>query len=349
MPEPPRYPFLASERELEQNLESFADSVSASLESAFMALPRGSGFVEYPRFQNAYEVLKRATNSFLNFTPDSVLAALREDGMALIVVRTILGLSPSELAHLASKHSNLRIDQGFARGLDRLVRVDPGAIAYAQESKLKKVNALVELACHLLQRPLPPVPPTMIHRLDKADTRDGLVSVRHFAKMGSPYAMLLYERFLGRPFASHRDAVSELIGDMMEAAVESKLHAAGISFRKTKRAEQIDGFDQAPDFIVPDEWNPCVVIEAKLAEDDGTARDKVTRIQHLAELSQRRAAAGQKPFEVVACIDGRGFGVRRSDLRKLLLATRGKVFTLATLDHLIPHTRLQKFATDFPQ
>jgi hypothetical protein len=51
-----------------------------------------------------------------------------------------------------------------------------------------------------------------------------------------------------------------------------------MSYRKTKRAERITGFDQAPDFIIPDEFNPAVVIEAKLTEDDGTARDKVTRV-----------------------------------------------------------------------
>ena len=60
---------------------------------------------------------------------------------------------------------------------------------------------------------------------------------------------------------------------------------AGISFRKTKRAERLTGFDQAPDFIVPDEFNPNIVIEAKITEDDGTARDKVTRVQHLGTLS----------------------------------------------------------------
>ncbi len=51
--------------------------------------------------------------------------------------------------------------------------------------------------------------------------------------------MLLYERFLGRPFASHRDSVSEIIGDSLESAIEEILDKAGISFRKTKRAERI--------------------------------------------------------------------------------------------------------------
>src|SRR5438046_5425395 len=138
------------------------------------------------------------------------------------------------------------------------------------------------------------------------------------AGIGVPYAMLLYERFLGRPFAGHRDSISELIGDSMENVIESVLSEAGISYRKTKRAERIPGFDQAPDFIVPSEFNPHVVIEAKITEDDGTARDKITRIQHLSELSLAGQPPGQPRFEVIACIGGRGFKVRREDMKKLL-------------------------------
>ncbi len=93
--------------------------------------------------------------------------------------------------------------------------------------------------------------------------------------------MLPYERFLGRPFAGHRDSVSDLIGDNLESAIEEMLAKDGISFRKTRRAERLAGFDQAPDFIIPDEFSPRVIIEAKITEDDGTARDKVTRILRL--------------------------------------------------------------------
>jgi len=125
--------------------------------------------------------------------------------------------------------------------------------------------------------------------------------------------------------SSDRDSVSELVGDVLESAIEDVLSKAGISYRKTKRAEKIAGFDQTPDFIIPSEFNPQVVIEAKLTEDDGTARDKVTRVQHLAELSVQSASKGREAFEVIACIGGRGFGVRRADMRKLLIATRGKV------------------------
>ena len=165
-------------------------------------------------------------------------------------------------------------------------------------------------------------------------------------EIGGPYAMLLYEKFLGRPFAGHRDAVSELVGDVLEIAIEAVLTRSGVSCRKTKRAERVRGFDQAPDFIVPDEFNPQVVIEAKITEDDGTARDKVTRVQHLAALSQKGVAKKARPrFEVIACIGGRGFKVRREDMKKLLLATHGKVFAVEHLNRLVECTRLREFVT----
>lgn len=105
------------------------------------------------------------------------------------------------------------------------------------------------------------------------------------------------------------------------------------------------GFDQTPDLIVPSEFNPQVIIEAKLTEDDGTARDKVTRVQHLGALSMLGQSSGQPKFEVIACIAGRGFGVRREDMKKLLLATCGKVFTLQNLSSLVDCTRLKEFRT----
>lgn len=135
------------------------------------------------------------------------------------------------------------------------------------------------------------------------------------------------------------------LGDSLESAIEEVLTGAGISFRKTKRAERIEGFDQAPDFIIPSEFNPQVVIEAKITEDDGTARDKVTRIQHLGELSLAGRSQDNPKYEVVACIGGRGFGVRREDMKKMILSTRGKVFTLKTLDRLVENTRLIEFRT----
>jgi hypothetical protein len=81
------------------------------------------------------------------------------------------------------------------------------------------------------------------------------------------------------------------------------------------------------------------VIEAKLAEDDGTARDKVSRVQNLRRL---RESAGLS-YDVIACVAGRGFKVRREDMRRLLQATEGKVFTLSSMHLLIEHTRIREY------
>ncbi|MGO8672974.1 MAG: hypothetical protein ACLQVD_16645 [Capsulimonadaceae bacterium] len=132
----------------------------------------------------------------------------------------------------------------------------------------------------------------------------------------------------------------------MELAIENELVKAGVVYRKTRRAERVVGFAQAPDFIVPDEWRPAVVMEAKITEDDGTARDKVTRIIRLCTLAAERKAAGEPGFQVVACIDGRGFGVRRQDMRQLIEYTEGKVFTLSTISQIVECTDLARFKAE---
>lgn len=338
-----KYPFEASLEELQAELDTYVGVVFSCLESEFMVIPKGRGFIEYPVFATAYEALKQATKGFIALEPDIILETVQEVPLALIVLRTILGFTPPEWAYITSQRTGIEISQGFSRTLDRQIRMAPLTPIKFSPLMQQRVIAMLETACQLFQEGAPQVEADKIHRLDKADTGSGVVGIRNLADIGVPYAMLLYERFLGRPFAGHRDSVSELIGNVLENAIEEILVRAGISYRKTKRAEKIPGFDQAPDFIIPDEFNPRVVIEAKITEDDGTARDKVTRVQHLGDLSVERQASGKQGFEVIACIAGRGFGVRKEDMKKLLLATRGKVFTLNTFDRLLDCTRLQEF------
>lgn len=342
---PSSFPFEATPEELIVRADTFVDGVFASLESSFLVMPRGHGFVPYSDFENGYETLKQATSGFSVLDGPNILATAVRTPIVLIVVRAMLGFTPSEWAYVAGQNSGLEITQGFARTLDRRIRLNPTSALRLSAAVEPRVRALVEVACKMLRDGAPTTPPELLHRLDKADTRGGLSAARDLSGMGVPYAMLLYERFLGRPFAGHRDSVSELIGDVLELAIETELSNAGISFRKTRRAERIPGFDQAPDFIIPSEFNPQVVIEAKITEDDGTARDKVTRVQHLASLSATGGSTLPAGFEVVACIGGRGFKQRREDMKKMLIATKGKVFTVKTLTKLIEYTRLKEFRT----
>lgn len=338
-----KYPFEVPFSELEANPDTYISAVFSCLESEFLIMPKGEGFIDYPIFERGYESLKQATKGFQNIDAWFVTKAAFQNPMILIILRTMLGFTPPEWAYVTTQRTGVVVSQGFVRTLDRSIRMSPFTALSSSRVARQRVEALVETACELLNLPVPEVGQDKIHRLDKADTNAGPTTIRALSDMGVPYAMLLYERFLGRPFAGHRDSVSELIGDSLESAIEDVLTNAGISYRKTKRAERIIGFDQAPDFIIPSEFNPQVVIEAKITEDDGTARDKVTRIQHLSSLSMIGKHENFPKFEVIACVGGRGFGVRREDMKKLLIATQGKVFTLKTIGSLVEFTRLREF------
>lgn len=356
-----RRPFESPPEYLRDHLEELVDATFADLGSEFLLLPQGEGFIKYTDFRDAYEVLKRHTHGFSDFSKARIYDALRENSRVLGVVRAMLGMTPPEWADLARAELGSDVTQGAARSLDRRCRSSSGFIrqvearhlARVQRStnevpepvSLSRIDSLLEVAVRFITNGAPDGIEGVIHRLDKFDTAEGLASAEYAARHDAPYAVLLYERFLGRPFAGHRDAVSGIIGEVMENAIEEKLRAAGISYRKTKRAERIPGFGQAPDFCVPDEVEPAVVIEAKITSDDGTARDKVTRIKNLVTQRDTHLAAGKARYEVVACIDGRGFRVRREDMRQLLLKLDGKVFTTATLDRLVTETNLRDFVS----
>ena len=339
------FPFEVTPDKILQNPDAYVDAVFSCLESEFLVMPKGAGFIEYPVFECGYEALKTATANFSEFDPDMIFPIVVSEPIAIVVLRTMLGFTPPEWGYITTQKTGITVTQGFIRSLDRKVRMAPEEELNTNGVTKERLEAMIETACVLLSSGVPEVSDEQVHRLDKVDTRSGIQSVRHIAGMGVPYGMLLYERLLGRPFAGHRDSVSDLIGDSLESAIEDVLTRAGVSFRKTKRAERIEGFDQTPDFIIPSEFNPQIIIEAKITEDDGTARDKATRIQHLGELSFADHSKDNPKYEVVACIGGRGFGVRREDMKKMLLATRGKVFTAKTLDRLVECTRIKEFQT----
>ena len=324
------------------SFDPFVDEVFAELKSTFLEMPRGEGFIEYATFEKGYQVLKRSTGDFDHVTPGSVATAVAEAPIAFIVFRTILGFTPPEWAYITTENTGVEVDQGAARAIDRNIRLQP-LTPRALGSTLtdQRIHAMIEAGVKTLLAGAETGVPSLLHRLDKADTKEGMKGIQAVADLGVPYAVLLYERFLGRPFASHRDSVSELVGEVVESAIKDVLTRAKVSFRETKRAERIAGFDQAPDFMIPDEFAPVALIEAKLSEDDGTARDKVSRVQRLRTL---RDEAGHT-YDVIACIAGRGFKVRREDMRRLLQATDGKVFTLATMNLLIDKTRIREYRT----
>jgi len=56
-----KYPFEAPLHDLKAVLDSFVDALVSTLESEFLVVPKGVGFVEYSSFESAFQELKRAT------------------------------------------------------------------------------------------------------------------------------------------------------------------------------------------------------------------------------------------------------------------------------------------------
>ena len=205
------HPFEIAAGDLDARLDELVDATFRDLQSQFLVVPRGPGFIEFADFQQAYETLKGKTRGFTEFTIECIWRALVTDALVLVVVRTILGFSPPEWADVAGSQTGTVIPQGAARSLDRRVRREREMFSGSgsgQTVTARRARTLLEVAALLLTDGAPRQPPGMIHRLAKADTAEGLSSLQNAATLHIPYAMLLYERYLGRPYASHRDSVS---------------------------------------------------------------------------------------------------------------------------------------------
>lgn len=328
-----------------------AECILGTLQSYFVDMPRGENFLAGADFRRSFENFRDVTSGGADLSPSTILAAIRNDSRVWVVVRAIAGVTPPEAAALAMEAAaeegrQLSITAEMARAVDSRCRrgepvllEDPTGGTKADRGASEALSAMATHLPGVIARGPGKVAANRVHRLDKIDTRNGEKSLRKaLAEEGEMYSELLYERILGRPFATHRDAVSDLVGDVLENRIMEVLAAHGISARQTGKREPVVTFEQAPDIVAPyagsiDDVE--VAIEAKLAEDDGTARDKVARVKSLRENEDRRAARGEKRRLVVAVLDGRGFGVRAPDLRRLLAACDGHVYAAAELEKLV--------------
>jgi hypothetical protein len=320
-----------------------ATAVLGSLQSFFLTMPRGSSFCEREDFERGYDAFRRATRDGEDLSGEALLSAIAEEPRAWLVLRCILGMSPGEAAYLAvetaaANGETLAVDQTPMRELDARAKrgeqliFDVRANRKNQRDGDELLRRLIPLLGQVLAEEHVAPEDGKVHRLDKVDTAEGQISLLRAFREGVSYSELLYERMLGRPYASHRDSVSRIVGDLIENAIRDLLDEYEIDGAMAKAREKVEGFEQAPDCRVPS-VKPKVIIEAKLTEDDGTARDKVARVQTLRAYEDAKSEAERA--EIVAVVDGRGFGHRMADLRRLMEATDGHVYTLEELPLLV--------------
>ena len=112
-------PFELQQKELETHIEEMVTATISDLSSEFLLMPTGVGFVRYPDFQSAYEVLKRNTEGFQSLSLETIRGAPQENSLVLGVLRSILGMTAPEWAELARVELGSDITQGAARNIDK--------------------------------------------------------------------------------------------------------------------------------------------------------------------------------------------------------------------------------------
>jgi len=152
------FPFEVSFEQVQSDLDAYVDAVFGSLRSEFLTLPKGDGFIEYPVFEQGYEMLKRATGGFRDLSPEPVIEAVYRMPIAPVVLRSMLGFTPPEWAYVTTQRLDIEIPQGASRTLDRTVRLNPTKPLPKRGGVTdQRIQALVMTACQLLAECTPEI------------------------------------------------------------------------------------------------------------------------------------------------------------------------------------------------
>jgi hypothetical protein len=323
--------FALPAAEREAALKLIRPTYESRLTPQFHAVPWGASLHEREAFRAAYESARRLTDGFNKTTEAELLAALEAEPTTLIVFRLILGYTTAELVSALEL-----VEVATSKTVIEAIEKGQGAMSDARHELLagiaKAVTGVIKRELFALDESLPEE--DFRSRLDKIDTREGWASVQRAASGGIDYGDLLYERYVDGPWLAVRAAYSEKKGRLIEDAVAKVLTDAKIAFDQNPEKLVSSGLlPSKPDFVLPNVEAPEVTLEAKGADDGGTARDKAARI---AAVASRATEHGWTPLAV---IDGNGWK-RRDALVQTLEATHGLTFSLENVKLILDVPRV---------
>ena len=307
----------------------------AATQPSFHYIPRGHTMADETAFDEAYQALTAHTDNFADVSEPSLTRALTEVPAVLAPLRMILGFTYNELSWaMKLTRPGTRTSGTTLRNFERVPKPDSPTA-----SRVSMIETIAAAVVAVMDRRILQVPESA-HRffhskLDKRDTVDGWRTVATSAE-GVPYSALLYQRYVGGVWRQVQDAYSEVKGDnLLEQPIADLFDAHRISYYRSgtgasgaTKTDRKFGLSPGPDFVLPEE-SPTVIIESKVAEDGGTARDKAARIKNAAEAAKARG--------LLACavVDGKGWSERPKALLDVVIATDGRTYSLTTLAHLL--------------
>ncbi|MBO1768236.1 hypothetical protein [Allobranchiibius sp. GilTou38] len=288
---------------------------------------------ELPEFEAAYAAAAEGTSNFTAVTEDTLTALIVEQPHSLLALRTILGLLSKEFAsatQLVAEPLGLKpLSSGRVEGMERR-----GSRPTVEQARLAALTIVAVMDGSLFGDP-----PGGLHtKQEKYDTQGGWPTVQRLARDGVPYAAFLHQRHYGGAFRQLLDATSTQRGNLLEDSVEELFTSHGIHHIRTGSHNQADIANRfeihvapAPDFVVYDEAGALrAMLECKLVNDGGTARDKALRFERLRAEAIR--LGGVPLFAVLA---GLGWSRVNDTLGPVVRDTDGRVFTLATLPEML--------------
>lgn len=293
-------------------------------------------FYDLPHFYEAYRAVTEATVLFTKVDEETITRVISEEPRSLLVFRTITGLLSKEFAsatQLVAEPLGMRpLSPGRIDGMERR-----GIRPTAEHARLAALTVQAVMDGTLFGDP----PGDLRTKQDKYDTRNGWGTVQHVATNGVPYDVFLHQRHYGGAFRQLLDATSTQRGDLLEDAVEELFTEHGVPHIRTgahNQAEIARRFEihvtPAPDFVVFDQSDTLRgMLECKLVNDGGTARDKALRFERLRAESVR---LGGVPL--LAVLAGLGWSRVNDTLGPVVRDTEGRVFTLSNLPTMLDVT-----------
>lgn len=198
-----------------------------------------------------------------------------------------------------------------------------------------EARSIAEVTVRLIAGTLwPPVPDGRRTKQDRPDLVGGWESIHRFATDGVPMEVLLHQRMYGGAFRQLLDATSAMRGDSLEDALVAELHLCQIPYLRTGSQDQAEirsrfniTVQPAPGFVFFDASGTLrAMLESKLTNDGGTARDKAGRFASLRLECQRLGG-----IPLFALVDGLGWARAADALGPVIRDCDGRVFTRATM------------------
>lgn len=290
-------------------------------------------FYELPAFRAAYQLAAQATADFTDVSEAAIASAIEDDPRCLLAFRTILGLVGKEFAqstHLVAEPLGMR-----ALSPAKIDAMERAGTPVSTEQAMLVARTILQV----MDGTLFGEPPGELHRKqEKYDTAAGWSTVQDLARGGVPYYAFLHQRHYGGAFRQLLDATSTRRGNLLEDAVEELFIENCIPYIRTGSHNQADiakrfelTVQPAPDFVVYDDSGTLRgMLECKLVNDGGTARDKALRFERL-----RAEAVRLGGVPLLAVLAGLGWSRVNDTLGPVVRDTEGRVFTLATLPEMM--------------